>query len=190
MAAESVMLAAGCAIGYGSPMTLTDTSNKVKKGTKGDATVLKPTPLTAVPAIIDRIRDGVVKKVEEKGGLVKNLFQIAYNRRLAALKGSWLGAWGLEKLVWDIVVFKKIRNALGGDLRFMLCGGAPLSGDSQHFINICMGAPIGQGYGLTETFAGAAFSEWDDNSVGRVGPPLPCCYIKLVSWGRRRVSDV
>lgn len=182
MAAESVMLAAGVAIGYGSPLTLTDTSNKIKKGTKGDATVLKPTLLTAVPAILDRIRDGVVKKVEEKGGLAKNLFQIAYNRRLSAVKGSWLGAWGLEKLVWDTIVFKKIRTALGGHLRFMLCGGAPLSGDSQHFINICMGAPIGQGYGLTETFAGAAFSEWDDYSVGRVGPPLPCGYIKLVSW--------
>ncbi|XP_020231094.1 long chain acyl-CoA synthetase 8 [Cajanus cajan] len=182
MAAESVMLAAGCAIGYGSPLTLTDTSNKIKKGTKGDATVLKPTLLTAVPAILDRIRDGVVKKVEEKGGLVKNLFHFAYKRRLAAVKGSWLGAWGLEKLVWDTIVFKQIRTALGGQLRFMLCGGAPLSGDSQHFINICMGAPIGQGYGLTETFAGAAFSEWDDYSVGRVGPPLPCCYIKLVSW--------
>jgi long-subunit acyl-CoA synthetase (AMP-forming) len=63
MVLQSVMLAAGVAIGYGSPMTLTDTSNKVKKGTKGDVTVLKPTLLTAVPAIIDRIRDGVVKKV-------------------------------------------------------------------------------------------------------------------------------
>ncbi|KAL9277737.1 hypothetical protein ACSQ67_025001 [Phaseolus vulgaris] len=62
MAAESVMLAAGCAIGYSSPLTMTDTSNKIKKGTKGDATVLKPTLLTAVPAILDRIRDGVVKK--------------------------------------------------------------------------------------------------------------------------------
>ena len=45
----------------------------------------------------------------------------------------------------------------------------------------CCRAPIGQGYGLTETFAGAAFSEWDDPSVGRVGPPLPCCYIKVWS---------
>ncbi|KAK7316534.1 hypothetical protein RJT34_00075 [Clitoria ternatea] len=182
MAAESVMLAAGVAIGYGSPLTLTDTSSKIKEGTKGDASVLKPTLLTAVPAIIDRIRDGVLKKVGKKGGLVKKLFHFAYNRRLAAVKGSFLGAWGLEKLVWDTIVFKQIRTALGGQLRFMLCGGAPLSGDSQHFINICMGAPIGQGYGLTETFAGAAFSEWDDYSVGRVGPPLPCGYIKLVSW--------
>ncbi|MED6106627.1 Long chain acyl-CoA synthetase 8 [Stylosanthes scabra] len=182
MAAESVMLATGIAIGYGSPLTLTDTSNKIKKGTKGDVTVLKPTLLTAVPAILDRIRDGVVSKVEEKGGIVKSLFQIAYKRRLAAVKGSWLGAWGIEKKFWDSIVFKKIRTLLGGRIRFMLCGGAPLSGDSQHFINICIGAPIGQGYGLTETFAGAAFSEWDDISVGRVGPPLPCAYIKLVSW--------
>lgn len=44
--------------------------------------------------------------------------------------------------------------------------------------SICR-APIGQGYGLTETCAGAAFSEADDISVGRVGPPLPCCYIKV-----------
>lgn len=43
----------------------------------------------------------------------------------------------------------------------------------------CCRAPIGQGYGLTETSAGAAFSESDDPSVGRVGPPVPCCYIKV-----------
>jgi hypothetical protein len=44
-------------------------------------------------------------------------------------------------------------------------------------------APIGQAYGLTETFAGATFSEWDDSTVGRVGPPLPCCYIKVsLDW--------
>ena len=40
-------------------------------------------------------------------------------------------------------------------------------------------APIGQGYGLTETCAGGTFTEYDDTSVGRVGPPLPCSYIKV-----------
>lgn len=182
LAAESVMLTAGCRIGYSSPLTFTDTSNKIKKGTKGDASVLKPTLMAAVPAILDRVRDGVLKKVEDNGGLVKTLFDVGYKRRLAAVEGSWFGAWGLEKMLWDFVFFKKIRALLGGHIRFMLNGGAPLSGNSQRFINICMGAPIGQGYGLTETFAGAAFSEADDTTVGRVGPPLPCCYIKLVSW--------
>ncbi|XP_021766364.1 long chain acyl-CoA synthetase 8-like isoform X2 [Chenopodium quinoa] len=180
--AETVMLASGAAIGYGTTLTLTDTSNKIKKGTKGDVSVLQPTLMAAVPAIIDRVRDGVLKKVEEKGGFVKTLFNIAYKRRLTAVEGGWFGARGLEKLLWDVIVFRKIQSVLGGRIRFMLCGGAPLSGESQRFINICMGAPIGQGYGLTETCAGAAFSEWDDTTVGRVGPPLPCCYIKLVSW--------
>lgn len=191
LAAETVILSAGLAMGYGSPLTMTDTSSKIKQGTKGDASVLKPTIMTAVPAILDRVRDGVLKKVEEKGGLVKKLFHIGYNRQLAALEGSWLGAWGLEKLFWNVLIFRNIRSVLGGRIRFLLCGGAPLSGESQRFFNICMGATIGQGYGLTETFAGAAFSEWDDTSVGRVGPPLPCCFIKLVSWeeGGYRTTD-
>lgn len=78
-------------------------------------------------------------QVEDTGGLAKTLFTYGYKRRLAAVEGSWFGAWGLEKLLWDAIVFKKIRSVLGGHIRFMLCGGAPLSGDSQRFINICMG---------------------------------------------------
>jgi len=57
------MAAVGASIGYGSPLTLTDTSSKIKKGTLGDASALKPTLMTAVPAILDRVRDGVRKKV-------------------------------------------------------------------------------------------------------------------------------
>ncbi|XP_010428841.1 PREDICTED: long chain acyl-CoA synthetase 9, chloroplastic [Camelina sativa] len=182
LAAESVMATIGSAIGYGSPLTLTDTSNKVKKGTKGDVTALKPTIMTAVPAILDRVRDGVRKKVDAKGGLSKKLFDFAYARRLSAINGSWFGAWGLEKLLWDLLVFGKIRAVLGGKIRYLLSGGAPLSGDTQRFINICVGAPIGQGYGLTETCAGGTFSEFDDTSVGRVGAPLPCSFVKLVDW--------
>ncbi|KAL9270698.1 Long chain acyl-CoA synthetase 8-like protein [Drosera capensis] len=189
--AETVLAASGAAIGYGTALTLTDTSNKIKKGTKGDVSVLKPTLMASVPAILDRIRDGVLKKVDETGGFAKSLFSFAYKRRLAAIEGSLFGAWGLEKLFWDFLIFRKIRAVLGGNIRFMLCGGAPLSGDAQRFINVCMGAPIAQGYGLTETCAGAAFSEWDDASVGRVGPPIPCGYIKLVSWeeGGYTISD-
>ena len=42
---------------------MTDTSNKIRKGTKGDVSVLRPTLMTAVPAILDRVRDGILKKV-------------------------------------------------------------------------------------------------------------------------------
>lgn len=64
------MLVAGCAIGYGSTLTITDASSKIKKGTKGDASALKPTVMTAVPAILDRVRDGVLKKVLKCATLV------------------------------------------------------------------------------------------------------------------------
>ncbi|PKA61504.1 Long chain acyl-CoA synthetase 9, chloroplastic [Apostasia shenzhenica] len=182
LAAESVMIAAGSSIGYGSPLTLTDTANKIKVGTKGDASALGPTLMTAVPAILDRVRDGVRKNVNAKGGLAKRIFDIGYGRRLAAINGSWFGAWGIEKVLWDFLIFGKVRAVLGGHIRFLLSGGAPLSGDTQRFINICLGAPIGQGYGLTETCAGGAFSEYDDTSVGRVGAPLPCSFVKLIDW--------
>ncbi|XP_066339007.1 long chain acyl-CoA synthetase 8-like [Miscanthus floridulus] len=191
LAAETVMLASGTAIGYGSALTMTDTSNKIKKGTKGDVSVLNPTLMISVPAILDRIRDAVFKKVGEKGGLTKKLFDFAYKRNLATIEGSWFGSWAPERMIWDNIIYKPIRAMLGGRVRFVLCGGAPLSSDTQRFMNICLGVPVGQGYGLTETCAGAAFTEWDDTSVGRVGPPLPCCYVKLVSWeeGGYRISD-
>lgn len=50
-------------------------------------------------------------------------------------------------------------------------------------IHVFSRAPIMQGYGLTETCAGATFTEWDDSTVGRVGPPLPSCYVKVKCFG-------
>lgn len=77
-------------------------------------------------------------QVDATGGLSKKLFNLAYARRLSALNGCWLGAWGLERLLWNFLVFRKIRAILGGRIRFILSGGAPLSGDTQRFINICL----------------------------------------------------
>lgn len=45
---------------------------------------------------------------------------------------------------------------------------------------VVFSAPIGQAYGLTETCAGGTFSDFDDTSVGRVGPPKPSTYVKVV----------
>ena len=57
------------------------------------------------------------------------------------------------------MVFKKIRKLLGGRIRVMLAGGAPLSEDTQMFMNICFCCPIGQGYGLTETCGAGTIQE-------------------------------
>lgn len=78
-------------------------------------------------------------QVDAKGGLSKKLFDVAYGRRLSAISGSWFGAWGLEKLLWNLLVFRNVRAVLGGRIRFLLSGGAPLSGETQRFINICLG---------------------------------------------------
>ncbi|KAL2937250.1 Long chain acyl-CoA synthetase 9 chloroplastic, partial [Bienertia sinuspersici] len=172
IALQMLMLASGVAVGYGSILTMANTSSKIKKGTKGNASALQPTLMPAIPAILDRVR--------EKGGLAQKLFNIAYNRRLNAIEGSWFGAWGIEKLLWDVIIFKKVRSVLEGRIRYMLSGATPLSRDTQRFINICIGAPIGQAYGLTETCGGGTFSESDDLTVGR-----------LVSWeeGGYLISD-
>ena len=55
------------------------------------------------------------------------------------MNGSWFGARGPERIIWDLLVFNKVRAVLGGRIRFILSGGAPLSGDTQRFINICIG---------------------------------------------------
>lgn len=57
------------------------------------------------------------------------------------------------------LVFKRVRALLGGNMRVLLSGGAPLSAATQRFMNICMCCPVGQGYGLTETCGAGTISE-------------------------------
>ncbi|OEL20924.1 Long chain acyl-CoA synthetase 8 [Dichanthelium oligosanthes] len=147
LAAETVMLASGTSIGYGSALTMTDTSNKIKKGTKGDVSVLKPTLMISVPAILDRIRDAVFKKVGEKGGLTKKLFDFAYNRNLAAIEGSWFGSWAPERMIWDNLIFKPIRAMLGGRLVSWEEGGYTISDSPMPRGEVVVG-----GYSITKGY--------------------------------------
>jgi long-chain acyl-CoA synthetase len=68
-------------------------------------------------------------------------------------KKSYISVFLFLQRVWDLLVFRKVKDILGGRLQMIVSGGAPLSGDTQRFINIAMGCPIAQGYGLTETCA-------------------------------------
>jgi len=190
LAAEHAILTLGACIGYGSALTLTDQSPKLQKGTKGDAPTLRPTIIAAVPAIMDRIRDSVNAKISQAGFPVSTLYKIAYKSRLAALESGFEGL-GIMRRVWDLLVFRKVKDILGGRLQMIVSGGAPLSGDTQRFINIAMGCPIAQGYGLTETCAIGTIAELDDLSVGRVGPPVASCNVKLIDWseGNYRTTD-
>ncbi|KAJ8338405.1 hypothetical protein SKAU_G00373710 [Synaphobranchus kaupii] len=178
MTAEISCLTYGCRIGYSSPQTLSDQSTKIKKGSKGDCSILRPTLMAAVPEIMDRIYKNVMSKVQEMGYLQKTLFKLAYNYKLEQIKK------GYDAPLCNVLLFKKVRALLGGNVRMMLCGGAPLSTATHRFMNICFCCPLGQGYGLTETCGAGSITAVADRTTGRVGAPLICCEIKLRGLGR------
>ncbi|XP_074864152.1 long-chain-fatty-acid--CoA ligase 4 isoform X2 [Carettochelys insculpta] len=176
LTAEISCVTYGCRIGYSSPLTLSDQSSKIKKGSKGDCTVLKPTLFAAVPEIMDRIYKNVMSKVQEMNYCQRTLFKIGYDYKLEQIKR------GYDAPLCNILLFKKVKALLGGNVRMMLSGGAPLSPQTQRFMNICFCCPVGQGYGLTETCGAGTITEVSDYSTGRVGAPLICCEIKLRDW--------
>ncbi|ESO09269.1 hypothetical protein HELRODRAFT_190440 [Helobdella robusta] len=174
--AEICCFLKGVPIGFSSPSTITDNSTRIKKGSKGDLSVLRPTLMTSVPLIMDRLYKIVWEKVKEGPSFKKDLFTFAYEYKKKNYEA------GYDTPLCDILIFKKIRMILGGRIKLMLTGGAPLSSDTQRFMNICFCCPIIQGYGLTETCGAGAVSEATDRNTGRVGAPLQCNDIKLVDW--------
>ncbi|NXC76971.1 ACSL3 ligase, partial [Anhinga anhinga] len=89
LSAELVCLSHGCRIGYSSPQTLADQSSKIKKGSKGDVTTLKPTLMAAVPEIMDRIYKNVMNKVNEMTSFQRNLFILAYNYKMEQISKGY-----------------------------------------------------------------------------------------------------
>uniref|UniRef100_A0A8D0AMV8 long-chain-fatty-acid--CoA ligase n=1 Tax=Sander lucioperca TaxID=283035 RepID=A0A8D0AMV8_SANLU len=179
LSAEMVCISHGCRIGYSSPQTLADQSTKIKKGSKGDTSVLKPTLMAAVPEIMDRIYKNVMTKVEKMSKLQKTLFVLAYNYKMEQISKGYSTH---SSSPYCALVFKRVRALLGGNIRVLLSGGAPLSAATQRFMNICLCCPVGQGYGLTETCGAGTISEMWDYSTGRVGAPLVCSEITLKDW--------
>ncbi|KAK6632107.1 hypothetical protein RUM44_007137 [Polyplax serrata] len=182
---ESVCLLCGVPIGYSTPLTMIDSSSKIKRGTKGDASVLHPTCLTSVPLILDRIYKGINEKVANGGTFRKALFRFAYD-----YKAKWMRR-GFDTPVLNKVVFGQTRHLMGGRARLILSGGAPLSPDTHEFVKICLCVQVLQGYGLTESCSSATVMDVHDRTTGRVGAPAIGCDIRLVDWdeGNYRVKD-
>lgn len=174
--AENIMLLMGVPIGYSNPKTFTDTGTAVSRGSKGDATVLKPTVVCVVPLVLDSIYKGIQKKVALKGKVFEEIIDFCYKYRL-----KWLRR-GHDTPIMNRLIFQKFKAAVGGRLRLLLSGGAPLAPDAHNFCRVCLGIKLLQGYGLTETSATACIPDASDLSTGRVGPPLQEVDIRLVNW--------
>ncbi|KAG1171765.1 hypothetical protein G6F71_006729 [Rhizopus microsporus] len=158
---ENLCLFWGVCLGYGSPRTLTDTS---VRNCKGDIKEFRPSIMTGVPAVWESIRKGILSSIAKTSPAAQAIFNRAFASK------SWLMERGLPTGFLDSLVFNKIREQVGGRLRYGLSGGAPLARETQQFLSVCL-APILGGYGMTES---------EQFSVGPVGAPVPCCEIKLV----------
>ena len=136
LTAEMTILAYGGSLGYSSPQTLRDDGACDDKGEPaGDLGKLRPTLMAAVPMILDRLRAAVQDQVAKSGIISRTLFNAAY----AIKKRRYLS--GSPSPILDKIVFQKVANKFGGRLRYLLSGGAPLSGETHQFINIVMCAP-------------------------------------------------
>ncbi|KAL7015168.1 hypothetical protein ACKWTF_016317 [Chironomus riparius] len=174
--AESISLCVGVPIGYSTALTLLDSSAKVMSGTMGDARALEPTVMTTVPLILDRVRKGVTDKMSKESAVKQALFNYCVN-----YKRRWVRQ-GYRTPIVDKIVFKKVAALMGGKMRAMISGGAPLSPDTHEFIRNSLCLDVVQGYGLTETTAGATLMEQLDLSLGRSGAPVTTSLIRIVNW--------
>jgi long-chain acyl-CoA synthetase len=139
-AAQGIHLFKGAALGYyqGDTAKLLD-----------DIAELKPTVFCSVPRLFNRIYDKVLAGVRQKGGVAEKLFNMAFSAKKQQLNKT-VNHW-----LWDRLVFGKIREKLGGRLRFILSGSAPVSPDVMDFMRICFSAKVFEGYGQTENYCGS-----------------------------------
>lgn len=151
----------------------------VKKITE-DLAELKPTIFVAVPRVFDRIHAGISGRISTAGGVKKMLFDYGLKRK----KKSLFDGHKHDKAApfFDKLVFNKVKMALGGNVKIVISGAAPLAGHVEEFLRVVTCAPVVQGYGLTESCAASFIQVPNVISMhGTVGPPLPNIEVRLVS---------
>lgn len=171
---ENACLYWGGTMGYGNPKTLSDAS---MRNSVGDIREFKPTILVGVPAVWESVKKGVIGKVNQGSPVLRSLFWGALS-----LKGFLMSSGLPGSAVLDSVVFKKIKDATGGQLRVCMNGGGPIAKDTQNFISMAITPMLG-GYGLTETTAmGALMDPMHWTAAGAVGDIPSSIEIKLVDF--------
>ncbi|XP_024019654.1 long chain acyl-CoA synthetase 4 [Morus notabilis] len=141
---------------------------------------LKPTIFCAVPRVMDRVYSGLTQKISAGGFLKKTLFNLAYALKQHSMQKGRKHEEASP--IFDKIVFSKVKEGLGGNVRLILSGAAPLSTHVEAFLRVVTCAHVLQGYGLTETCAGTFVSLPNEMSMlGTVGPPVPNVDVRLES---------
>lgn len=147
-----------------------------------DIGLVKPTFLTAVPRVFNKIYDGLWTKMNEEGGLPKALFVMGVEsgkkKRELADEGKSCFLTNLKFKIADAIVFEKIRQKLGGRLKGSMTGSAAMNPEISHFF-WDMGIPLYDAYGLTETSPGATMNCPTKYKIGSVGPLMGMCTIVI-----------
>lgn len=150
-----------------------------------------PTLMGAVPRVYEKIYSRVIASGTEGGGIKAKLFQwaLSVEARVAEVEKKDRAPSGLLALEWRVahkLVFSKIKDKLdalfGGKMRIFVSGGAPLSTKIAFFFKHA-GLVVLEGYGMTETSAGATIARPHLNKPGTVGLPLPGSEVTIASDG-------
>uniref|UniRef100_A0A8C3LHR7 Long-chain-fatty-acid--CoA ligase n=1 Tax=Chrysolophus pictus TaxID=9089 RepID=A0A8C3LHR7_CHRPC len=138
-----------------------------------DMKTLKPTIFPVVPRLLNRIYDRIQSGANTP--VKKFLLNFATTMKMIEVKQ---GVIRNDSLL-DKLVFKKVQETMGGRVRIMVTGAAPISPSVLKFLRSALGCQVFEAYGQTECSAGCTFSMPGDWTTGHVGPPLACNIIKL-----------
>lgn len=145
-----------------------------------------PTIITTVPRLFERIYSKILKNVDSQSQIKQRIFYDAIEAgkkyQLAKKAGNVSVILSLKNKIAEKLVFKTIREGMGGRLRFFISGGAMLTRELGEFFE-AIGINIIEGYGLTESSPMIAANKPDDYKFGTVGKPFPGVEIKLAPDG-------
>jgi long-chain acyl-CoA synthetase len=144
---------------------------------------IKPTFMCGAPRIFEKIYNGINTLMKSEGGTKLKIFRWAVRTGKSAyacqVAGKRVGVMlGIKRGLADRLVFSKIRARVGGRMRAMVSGSAPLNRDIAEFFHIA-GMTIYEGYGLTETSAGSYLNLPDHVKFGTVGRPIADLEVRL-----------
>jgi len=149
-----------------------------------DLASFKPTFVLAVPRIFEKIYNGAEARAEAagKGKIFKKAVDVAIAYSEALDKKGMSPVLKLKHGLFDKLVYSKLRAGMGGNVEAAISGGAPLGARLGHFYRGA-GVTILEGYGLTETTAGATLNLMGAHRVGSVGKPIPGTSVKIAEDG-------